>query len=283
MKLLILSGLPGSGKSTWAKQFVSENKDWVRVNRDDLRNMRGDYWIPKQEDMITEMENACCLAAFSNGFNVLLDSTNLSKDRNRDRYNKFKSVFTGLSVEYKTFDTPIEECIKRDLKRANSVGEKVIRGMYEKYFAPENAVYSEDSSLPKCVIFDIDGTLAKMNGRGAFEWHRVGEDSVNYPIQQIAHMMYDRGFKIIIFTGRDGICLPQTMKWLDDNEISYHELFCRPKGNSEKDSIIKRRLFEDHIRGKYYCEMVIDDRNQVVDMWRKELGLTCLQVDYGDF
>jgi hypothetical protein len=28
---------------------------------------------------------------------------------------------------------------------------------------------------------------------------------------------------------------------------------------------------------------VIDDRNQVVDMWRMELGLVCLQVDYGDF
>jgi len=42
-------------------------------------------------------------------------------------------------------------------------------------------------------------------------------------------------------------------------------------------------MFETHIRNKYFVEMVIDDRDQVVAMWRKELGLTCLQVDYGDF
>jgi hypothetical protein len=56
----------------------------------------------------------------------------------------------------------------------------------------------------------------------------------------------------------------------------------REEGNNEKDSIVKRRLFEDNIRGKYYIEYVLDDRNQVVDMWRN-MGLTCLQVAEGDF
>jgi hypothetical protein len=53
--------------------------------------------------------------------------------------------------------------------------------------------------------------------------------------------------------------------------------------DQRKDSIIKRELFDGHVRGRFYVEAVIDDRNQVVDMWRRELGLTCLQVDYGDF
>lgn len=282
MKLLILSGLPGSGKSTWAKQFVSDNKDWVRVNRDDLRNMRGTYWIPKQEDMITHMEDQCVLAAFRNGLNVVLDSTNLNANRNKARYLKYKESFPELTVEYKFIETPIEECIKRDLVRPNSVGEKVIRDMYSKYFPTEPVVYTEDKSLPKCVIFDVDGTLAKMNGRGPFDWNRVGEDSLNYPVAQLTKMIPE-DIKIIIFTGRDGVCFPQTMKWLDDHRINYDELFMRPAGNTEKDSIIKRRLFEEHIRGKYYCEFVVDDREQVVAMWRKEIGLTCFQVDYGDF
>lgn len=282
MKLLILSGLPGSGKSTWAKQFVSDNKDWVRVNRDDLRNMRGTYWIPKQEDMITDMEDQCVLSAFRNGLNVVLDSTNLNADRNKSRYLKYKESFPELTVEYKFIETPIEECIKRDLVRPNSVGGKIITRMYEKYIAPAPAVYTEDKSLPRCVIFDVDGTLAKMNGRGPFEWDRVGEDTLNYPVVQLARMIPE-DIKVIIFTGRDGVCLPQTMKWLDDHRITYDELFIRPAGNTEKDSIIKRRLFEEHIRGKYYCEFVVDDRDQVVAMWRKEIGLTCFQVDYGDF
>ena len=56
----------------------------------------------------------------------------------------------------------------------------------------------------------------------------------------------------------------------------------RMQGNNEKDSVIKRRMFDNHIRGKYYIEYVLDDRNQVVEMWRS-IGLICLQVADGDF
>jgi hypothetical protein len=57
----------------------------------------------------------------------------------------------------------------------------------------------------------------------------------------------------------------------------------RKNNDQRKDSIIKFELFENHIKDKYYVELVVDDRQQVVDMWRRKLGLTCLQVDYGDF
>jgi len=56
----------------------------------------------------------------------------------------------------------------------------------------------------------------------------------------------------------------------------------RPAGNTENDAIIKKRLFDENIRDDYDVRFVLDDRNRVVDMWR-EIGLTCLQVDYGDF
>ncbi len=283
MKLKILIGLPASGKSTWAKKFVEENTDWVRVNRDDLRNMRGKYWLPKQEDMITAMENQCCFQAFKHGYNVILDATNLNEDRNRSRFELFQKDFPELILEKGRFYASVEDCIKRDLIRPNSVGAKVITDMYNKYFAPTPVKYEEDKDLPECVIFDVDGTLAKMNGRSPYEWNRVGEDAINAPIVALLKMAYDQGQKIIIFTGRDGCCLDITKQWLSDNKIPYHHIFIREEGNQEKDAIIKKRLFEENIRGKYYCTMVVDDRNQVVEMWRKELGLTCLQVDYGDF
>lgn len=139
------------------------------------------------------------------------------------------------------------------------------------------------SELPKAIIVDIDGTLAKMNGRGPFEWMRVGEDLVNEPIRHIVNLYQASGHKVIIFSGRDSVCREVTENWLSDNFISYNSLFMRPKGNNEKDSIIKRRLFDENVNGKYDIQFVLDDRNQVVDMWRKDLGFTCLQVDYGNF
>lgn len=123
MKIKILKGLPASGKTTWAREFTEQNKDWIRVNRDDLRNMRGVYWIPKQEKLITDMENACIESALNRGFNVILDATNLNMDRNRSRVNRLKEKFPDLTAEYKNFDVSLDDCIKRDLKRANSVGE----------------------------------------------------------------------------------------------------------------------------------------------------------------
>lgn len=137
--------------------------------------------------------------------------------------------------------------------------------------------------MKKAIIVDIDGTLAKMNGRGPFEWDRVGEDLPNPAVCDLVRCLQRASHTIIIFSGRDGSCREQTENWLDQIDIKYDYLYMRPPGNNEKDSIIKRRLYDNYVAGKYEIKFVLDDRNQVVDMWRKDLGLTCLQVDYGDF
>lgn len=65
--------------------------------------------------------------------------------------------------------------------------------------------------------------------------------------------------------------------------IPYEALYIRKAKDFRKDAIIKRELYEAHIKGRYDVLMVLDDRDQVVKMWRQELGLPCLQVDYGNF
>jgi predicted kinase len=282
MKLIFTKGLPASGKSTWAKEFCTKNPDWIRVSRDDLRNMRGKYWIPKQERLITKIEDACIIEALRAGKNVIIDATNLNDDRTKARVSKLREEFY-LSYEIKFFDIDVKEAIKRDLTRTASVGSKVIQGMYDKNLAPAPVVYSENKDLPKAIVVDIDGTLAKMTTRGPFDWMRVKEDSPKKNIISLAQMYKANGFKLIIFTGRDGCCLGLTEEWLMDNQVPYDEIYIRPEGDQRKDSIIKKELFENHIRGRYNIELIVDDRDQVVEMWRKELGLTCLQVDYGNF
>lgn len=136
--------------------------------------------------------------------------------------------------------------------------------------------------MKKAIIVDIDGTLAKMNGRGPFDWDRVGEDDIVHAVQ-LAVGLASYYCDVIVFSGRDSICRQQTIEWLNKHNIPTDNVFMRPQGNFEKDSIIKRRLYDEHIAGKYDIQFVLDDRNQVVDMWRKDLGLPCFQVNYGDF
>ncbi len=134
MKILILRGLQASGKSTFAKEFVANNIDWVRVNRDDLRNMRGKYWIPEQERLITKWERDCVYAALCSGYNVILDATNLNSKFLKDFKQFFEKAVEGTIIEEKFFEVPLEECIRRDsLRTEGKVGAEVIMNTYKKY------------------------------------------------------------------------------------------------------------------------------------------------------
>ena len=118
--------------------------------------------------------------------------------------------------------------------------------------------------------------------RGPYDWHKVGEDSRDYAIGYLVDVLEQVGFNIILVSGRDAVCRAETEKWLEDKEVEYVALFMRPEGDQRKDNIVKEEIFNNHIRNKYNVIFVLDDRNQVVEMWRS-LGLKCLQVADGDF
>lgn len=138
--------------------------------------------------------------------------------------------------------------------------------------------------MKKAIICDIDGTIAVRGDRGHFDWDKVSLDSPkDNNVVWLLHTLNKISIDIILFSGRDGSCRGLTEKWLQDNQVPYSSLYMRTAGDFRKDSIVKKELYELNIKGKYEIMFVLDDRNQVVDMWRKELNLTCLQVDYGDF
>lgn len=130
-KLIILQGCPAAGKSTWAREFIKGKKDWVIVNRDSIREGRGDYWIPEQEKFISELEVFHIRKALEYGLNVIIDATNL----NPTTLAKWDAIAKEFSaeVEIKSFDIPLDEAIRRDSERSRSVGEKVIRDFYNRY------------------------------------------------------------------------------------------------------------------------------------------------------
>lgn len=279
-QLLFLKGLPASGKSTYAKKLVDDNPGaYKRVNKDDLRAMLDNSkWSRDNEKFVLKTRDMLILAALEDGKHVIVDDTNLAPKHEEH----IKQLVKGLAeFQVVEFTLSPEECVERDLKRLNSVGAKVIWGMYNQFLKPKE-VLVQDASLPIAVIFDVDGTLAHMKERGPFDWARVGEDEVDNHLRAITWMYRDRGHKILIFTGRDGCCEQETRQWLETNAIPFDGLFIRTAGDNRKDAIVKRELLEANVKGKYYIECIYDDRNQVVQMWR-DLGLKCLQVQDGDF
>jgi len=236
-------------------------------------------WSRDNENMILRVRDLLIVEALQSGKHVIVDDTNLAPKHEE----RLKQLAKGNKVQFEKrfFDVDIEECMKRDLKRAVSVGEKVIRSMYNQFLKEETEKISFGIGVPPAYIFDVDGTLARMNGRSPYEWEKVIGDLPNIGVIRVLDALQKDGYKIIIFTGRDGVCEEDTKKWLRRYDISYDHFDIRPEGNTEKDSIIKRRMVES-IKDKYNVLGVFDDRDQVVEMWRS-LGLRCFQVDYGNF
>ena len=80
----------------------------------------------------------------------------------------------------------------------------------------------------------------------------------------------------MIVTARDEICRFQSDIWLRTYGIEYEEMFMRKLKDNRKDAIVKEEILKD-IQSKYTILAVFDDRQQVVDMWRKH-RIPCFQV-----
>ncbi len=187
-----------------------------------------------------------------------------------------------VTFETKFFEVALEEAIRRDLKRPVSVGEGVIKGMYDRYLAPAPAIYHAPEGKTRAIICDIDGTLAHHTDRSPYAWHRVGEDLLDDAVKEVLGL-YRPSHAVILLSGRDGVCRPETEAWLAQHNVKYDHLFMRAEGDNRKDNIIKRELFDELVKDNYQVTFVLDDRDQVVNMWRNELGLKVFQVAPGAF
>jgi predicted kinase len=285
-RLFMTKGLPASGKTTWAASLTKLVCHIKRVNKDDLRQMLdGGCYTKANEKFVLHIRDRIISEALLQGKEVIVDDTNLAPVH-EETLRQLASKF-GAQFEIQDFTgVPVETCIERDLQRARSVGSKVIYDMYYKYLWKKPAAPAFDASLPKAIIVDIDGTVALRNGRGPFDWHRVGEDDPNLPVCSIVR---SSDVNVAIFvSGRSAVCRKETLRWLIQHDLMVPEnssyphqdlLYMRDEGDMRDDRIVKREIYDRHIAGKYNVRFVLDDRPKVIRMWR-ELGLTVL--DCGD-
>lgn len=284
-KLTIMSGVPGSGKSTLARQLAKET-DTVIVSRDDLRfAFYGKYFgEPIDENFITSVEHAAIRKALLAGKNVISDNTHVRASYINDKI----KVAWEVGAEYEVFrvDTPLAVSLVQNRNRDRVVPDNVILKMHKQFMGikdsdivkmPEFETYVPDTELPRCMLFDIDGTLAtKSDKRGYFDWDKVGLDPSVSHVADIAFYLRE-GFQVdswkipelIIFSGRDGSCYNETHRWLIDNGIPFDRLFMRAPGDMRPDTIVKMEMFDREIRDNYNCLGVFDDRPSVVRTWTK--------------
>lgn len=289
-RLTMTVGLPGSGKSTWARQQVlaAQPGEVVRVNKDSLRTMlHADRYDGRTtEQQVLDVQNLVVSHLLRQGCGVICDDTGFGHESRMQAL--ADAAFVPLVINRDFLDVPIDTCIARDLQRCESVGEAVIRKMYRKhidYFVDVlvPVVRAEVPGLPWAIIVDIDGTLAHMNGRSPYDPTRYLEDSVDEVVRDLAlSAMNHHDYRVIVCSGRDDTYRDVTEQWLRQHGIPFDELHMRPADDRRHDEIVKEQIFHDRIESRYNVRYVLDDRDRVVAMWRR-LGLKVLQVAPGDF
>lgn len=137
--IILCRGIQGSGKTTWAKQYCKEHSNTIRVNRDDIRQMFSQKWSKELEQIVIDTELRAIDNALYEEMDVVVDDvSNLNRytvDKIWDivrKYQQMRSI-SDYGIIYQDFFIPLQECIDRDSKRPNPIGEEVIRKTYEKY------------------------------------------------------------------------------------------------------------------------------------------------------
>ena len=322
LKVILTVGIPASGKSTWSKEEVRKDPEsTIRINRDDLRNMLTNYhYSESNEKFVSAIKEFTLVHALKRGGNVIIDETNLNKRNFHDVCDIVRSLNVDCLVMEKPFYIDLDEAIERDDKRTGSahVSKDVIikfwkkaGGTQHKYYKPRVEMISRktesevaegkpsvNAKLPWAVICDLDGTLSLFNSinrdgsitiqhegvhaRSPYDASKCDQDALNEPVAAVLEAMHKAGYKIVFCSGREDIYRDQTERFIQKHLSFEYELFMRKTSDQRKDSIIKEEIYNGHIAPRYNIFLVLDDRNQVVDFWRKK-GLTCFQVAAGDF
>lgn len=147
--------------------------------------------------------------------------------------------------------------------------------------------------MKKVIVFDMDGTLADIGHRLKFvkqkpkNWPAfvagIKDDKVNIPVVELYKTLWDSGrYELIIVSGRGEESRPQTEAWLTAHNLPFGRVLMRKAQDYRTDSVVKGEILDALLAEGREILFTVDDRNQVVEMWRSR-GITCLQCAPGDF
>lgn len=323
IKVILTVGIPGSGKSTWAKAEIAKDpSNWVRINNDDMRAMmNGSVWSADYEKIITDMRNYLIRDALKRNKNVIIDNLKLNKRHFDDTCKIAKSLNKNVQVIEKDFYVELDEALARNALREGSarVPDDVIRkwwkdsgGKQFRFFKPRVEIFVEgmpdqnehegpkyNPKLPEAVICDLDGTLALIKGRSPYDASDCDiKDLPNIPVIETVLAHYRAGRKIIFCSGREDKYGPETIRFIEKYCVVDNPHYDTDMG-STIDSI-KYKLFmrktgdfrkDNVIKEEIYEEkiknkynvLMVLDDRNQVVEFWRSKGLTCFQVAPGDF
>ncbi len=290
-KITFLKGLPASGKSTFANEFLTSNKKTVRVNKDDLRvTLFSKSFKRRNEGTVIKAERELVKYLLSLKLDVIIDNTHF----NPIHEEFYRQLAEAMCVNFNLveFNTPVQECIRRDTNRRmlgeRNVGRDVILNM-----AWTNNIYRSPNN---CLVSDMDGTLADCSHRRGYvrnldndpnfkkDWNKffslIGKDTVNPIVLNKIKKAKENGLDIIIVSARPDYLRKETEAWLTVNQVPNDRIIMRDSSDSRADEITKKEMLDTLLDKSKIVEWV-DDRPKVIRMLRDN-GINVTDVGNGE-
>jgi predicted kinase len=295
--IFFLKGLPASGKTTWSITYTKAHPSTKRVSKDELRRMfHGNNYSFENEKTILAIRDYCIEKGLVDGFDIIVDDTNF-KDKHYYAICDIAKRVGNTQIIEKYFDISLKEALLRNANRVNKVPENIIIKLYEtnvknKHIEIRNVYFQHkgqhlfntyNPDLRKAIVIDIDGTLAINTSRDYYDLTRVEEDTLNKVCSELIDIYSLVDHKILLVSGRDESARQLTIDWLNSYHIKYDHLLMRSIGDSRSDTIVKKELFDLHIKDKFNVSFAVDDRKKVCRMRREQLNIPVLQLDDVDF
>lgn len=272
-----MKGLPASGKSTKAEELLKTMGNAVRLNKDLLRTMLHFNVFNRVKEGKTQDASIALTRYFlTHDTSVVIDDTNL----NPKVVESWKTIAKecNAKIEYvDCFDVSVEECIRRDDKRAmkkeRHVGRHVIIKMALQYHD-----YMKGRDV---IICDLDGTLCDCEHRKHFlqgekkDWtsffNHLNDDYLRGDIlDKLMTEMRNTYSTIIFVSARPEDYRIDTIGWMYDNiPIENPILIMRESNDKRPDTEVKNDIYEKYLKNLNIVK-VFDDRPSVIRMWREK-------------
>jgi predicted kinase len=147
--LILLVGIPGSGKTTYANKYIEEHPGMIHLSSDKIRKeLWGDEATQGDNNEVFYRMQRRAIDGLNFGYNVIYDATNITR---KDRAGIIAACPKFAKIECHIIWAPIETCIERDVERKRTVGKEVIDRMLKRFQAPD---YDEGIHEIKIILPD---------------------------------------------------------------------------------------------------------------------------------
>lgn len=216
--LIVTVGIPGSGKTSWVKDYIEENKDKniEVISSDEIRKeLLNDIKDQSKNKEVFDIMKKRTKKSLSNGHITIYEATNISSKRRRVLLKEMKKYYSKAICLFKYKN--LIDCIIDNGARNKQVPDEVIERMYKNIEIPHKCEGFDE------IIIDYDiGRKLYINNRRK---NNLGMDKERF----IECDNYKEYIDLLIELGLSScVEMSQDSKW-HNLSLSKHMYFCYKK------------------------------------------------------